>query len=201
MTIVTSELVTNLEISMGEMLGVSTYDLPCIRLFDTRAGLLKYRMDEDITFDNIMKLINDWEKGTLSTYLKSDKLMMKEDGPITTIASKNFNEIVNDETRDVMVLFCNNVNEKCREFDSIYLYFAKKAKSHSNDTLLITYINNKLNELENYKILKVPAIKLFTGGNNQNVIDFYDEDFSYENLIDFVVKYSHFNNGFKKEDL
>ena len=94
MTIVTSELVTNLEISMGEMLGVSTYDLPCIRLFDTRAGLLKYRMDEDITFDNIMKLINDWEKGTLSTYLKSDKLMMKEDGPITTIASKNFNEIV-----------------------------------------------------------------------------------------------------------
>ena len=201
LTVVTSELNSKLEKSMSEMLGVFPDDMPCIRLFDTREGLKKYRMDDEITSENIIRFINQWENDNLTEYIKTDKLPKKMEGPITTLVSSNFNETVYNETKDVLVLFCNTVNENCTEFEPIYENFAKKAKHHSNDTLLVTYINNRLNELVNFKVNKVPTLKLFPSGNTRKVVDFTDEDYSYDNLIDFVIKNSNENNGFKKLDL
>jgi hypothetical protein len=196
---VSSDLSTQLEKSMADFLGVYLEDMPMIRLFDTRQSLTKYKMDNTITKHNIMQFIKDWENGTLVPYLKTAKSYPKNFTSYRILVSSEFEQTVNDENKDVVVLFCNQVNIKCKELESTYEYFAKKAHSLHNETLLVTFIDNKLNELENHKIFEVPHIKIYTIGNKAEPISFTDKEFTYDNIVDFVAKFSKKATAFKGE--
>lgn len=51
------------------------------------------------------KFARDLAAGNLEQYLKSEPIPASNDEPVKVVVAKNFNEIVNDETKDVLIEF------------------------------------------------------------------------------------------------
>ena len=72
--------------------------------------------------DTLEAFVKSLLAGELKPYLKSEPIPEDNDGPVKTIVAENFNELVNDETKDVLIEFyapwcghCKNLAPKYEE--------------------------------------------------------------------------------------
>lgn len=59
----------------------------------------------DITAASIGKFVDDFVAGKVEPSVKSEPIPEKQDGPVTIIVAKNYEEIVMDDKKDVLVEF------------------------------------------------------------------------------------------------
>jgi len=57
---VITDIKEGLESRLAEYIGVTSKDLPSVRIADTRNDLAKYNMEGPITEENILKFFQDW---------------------------------------------------------------------------------------------------------------------------------------------
>jgi len=55
--------------------------------------------------DTVKAFISDYSAGNLEEYIKSEPLPASNDGPVKVVVGKNFKEIVEDPTKDVLIEF------------------------------------------------------------------------------------------------
>jgi len=197
--VVVSDLKTNLEVSVGIMVGVTITETPAVRILDTREGFVKYKTD-NITKKGILEFIDEWENGKLATYNKSQTKPEFQDD-VYKVVGATWKEVVYDKTKDVLVMFCNTDNDKCLEIQSIYETFAKRMKVHNSGTLLVAQINNKVNDIPDFNIHKVPQIKLFPAGNKTEHYTYTKEHYNFKDILAFVKKNAKNKIYVTKEDL
>ena len=68
----------------------------------------KYRMedDEELTSESLEEFVHRLDKGKIAPYFKSQPIPKKSSiNGIRTLVGKNFNQIVNDKTKNVLVFF------------------------------------------------------------------------------------------------
>lgn len=82
----------------------------------------KFIMKADFSMENLEKFVVDFLEGKVDPYLKSEPVPDDNSGPVKVVVAKNFDEIVNDETKDVLIEFyapwcghCKNLAPKYEE--------------------------------------------------------------------------------------
>lgn len=181
---------------LGEYLGVKGTEQPKVVIVDPRGEMKKYRMEQEVNLENVKGFIGLWRNRKIEPYLKSDPLPEKDyDGSVRVLVGQNFDEIVLDTTKDVLVEFYAPWCGHCKSLAPEYEKLASEHKSNPN--LIIAKMDSTTNEAKGVSIKGFPTLKFYPS-NNKKPID-YDGDRNFEGLSKFIKEKSTAGQGAKAE--
>ncbi len=88
----------------------------------------KYKFDGEYSVENLEKFARDIAAGAVEQFLKSEPIPEPNDEAVVTVVAKNFNEIVNDENKDVLIEFYAPWCGHCKTLAPIFEEAAQKVK-------------------------------------------------------------------------
>jgi len=186
-----------LETKLAEYVGVTAADLPTVRIADTRSDLKKYTMTGEISTQNILNFVADWENKKLTTVLKSAEPPATQEGHVVVLVGKTFDKIVLDPTKDVLVEFYAPWCGHCKKLTPIYEEVAEKLSHNKN--LIIAKMDATANETDKVQIQGFPTIKFWPAGNKASPKEFEGER-TVDGFIEYLTKQST-NPLVPKDDL
>lgn len=86
----------------------------------------KFKFDGDFSVDNLEKFARDLAAGNLQAYMKSEPVPESNPDAVRTVVAKNFDQVVNDETKDVLIEFYAPWCGHCKSLAPKYEELAKK---------------------------------------------------------------------------
>ena len=105
---VKSTTTDGIQARLAEYVGVTDKMTPCIRIVQLGEDLQKFNYSgavEDITTESLTTFINDFKAGTLPLFLKSDPVPATNDEPVKIVVGTEWESIVGDTTKDVLVKY------------------------------------------------------------------------------------------------
>jgi protein disulfide-isomerase A1 len=196
--VIITDITEGLETRLAEYIGITSKDLPTVRIHDTRVDLKKFNMEGEITEANILEFVNNWESGKLRPSLKSEEIPEKQEGDVVVLVGKSFDAIVMDDSKDVLVEFYAPWCGHCKKLTPIYDELAANLKHNKN--LVIAKMDSTANEVESVSIQGFPTIKFYPAGKKNAPMDF-DGDRTVEGFTKFLQKHSTNAVALKNEDL
>lgn len=167
-----------------EFFGMKKEEVPAARLIKLEDDMAKYKPDtNDLTADSLKQFVQDYLDGKLKQHLLSQDL--PEDWnktPVKVLVASNFNSVVMDETKDVLVEFYAPWCGHCKQLVPIY----DKVGEHfeSNDDIVIAKMDATANELEHTKVSSFPTLRLYKKGDNLSIE--YNGPRTFEGITKFV---------------
>jgi len=196
--VIVTDITEGLETRLAEYIGITSKDLPTVRIHDTRVDLKKYNMEGEITEANVLAFVNNWEAGTLRPRLKSEEIPEKQEGDVVVLVGKSFDSIVLDDTKDVLVEFYAPWCGHCKKLTPIYDELAKNLRHNSN--LVIAKMDSTANEVESVSIQGFPTIKFWPAGKKSAPLDF-EGDRTVEGFTKYLQQHATNAVTLKNEDL
>ncbi|GBC08909.1 hypothetical protein RclHR1_08490003 [Rhizophagus clarus] len=154
---------------------------------------LKFPFDQskEITTEAIKDFVDKFVKGELSPSIKSESIPENNDGPVYVLVADNFEKVVYNDTKDVLVEFYAPWCGHCKKLAPTY---EKLGEAYKNvkDKILIAKMDSTENDLPpkaKFQVAGFPTIKLFKAVDNE-IVD-YSGDRSYESLVEFLDKNAH----------
>ena len=90
----------------------------------------KYKMESEYSVENVEKFVRDLVQGALEPYLKSEPIPESNNEPVKVVVAKNFDEIVNDPTKDVLIEFyapwCGHCKSLAPKYDELATKVTRK---------------------------------------------------------------------------
>lgn len=167
-----------------EFFGMKKEQAPAARLIKLEEDMSKYKPDtDDLTAETIKNFVQSFLDNKLKPHLLSQDLpddWNKND--VYTLVASNFEKIVLDPTKDVLVEFYAPWCGHCKQLAPIYDKVGEHFKE--NDDVIIGKMDSTANELESIRVTSFPTIKLFAKGDNK-VIE-YNGPRTFEGLTKFV---------------
>lgn len=162
----TSGITEGIQQRLAEFVGVESGDLPRLMIIGFSGdGLNKYVYEGDInalTDDDVSKFITKFENKELTKYLKSEEVPETQEGPVTVVVGKNFDDIVGGED-DVLLEFYAPWCGHCKALEPKYKELATELKDVKN--LVIAKCDSTANEIDGINISGFPTIKFFPKGS------------------------------------
>lgn len=157
-----------------EFFGMKKDEVPSMRIIQLQEDMAKFKPEKaDLSADAIKDFVQNFLDGKLKQHLLSQDLPEDWDkNPVKVLVSTNFDEVVFDKTKDVLVEFYAPWCSHCKQLSPIYDQLAEKFKD--NESILIAKMDATVNELEHTKIQSFPTLKLYKKGDN-SVVDFNGE--------------------------
>jgi len=145
-----------------------------------------YDQDKEITAKAIGAFADDFVAGKIEPSIKSEPIPENNDGPVTIIVAKNYEQVVMDNDKDVLVEYyapwcghCKALAPKYEELGEMYKGNADFAKK-----VTIAKVDATSNDVPE-DIQGFPTIKLYPAGAKDSPIE-YSGDRSIEDLANFV---------------
>ena len=183
--VVLTDIKEGMAARLAEYIGVKDSDLPSVRIADTRTDLKKYNMEGEITEQNILKFVEDWENKKLKPHLKSAEEPKENNGDVLIVVGKTFERDVIKNDKDVMLLFYAPWCGHCKALHPKYEEVAKKLKE-KNPKLVMAKIDATENEVESVNISGFPTVKFYPGNKKDKAPLDYNGDRSVEDIIKFI---------------
>ena len=183
--VVLTDIKEGMAARLAEYIGVKDSDLPSVRIADTRTDLKKYNMEGEITEQNILKFVEDWENKKLKPHLKSAEEPKENKGDVLIVVGKTFERDVIKNDKDVMLLFYATWCGHCKALHPKYEEVAKKLKE-KNPKLVMAKIDATENEVESVNISGFPTVKFYPGNKKDKAPLDYNGDRSVEDIIKFI---------------
>lgn len=131
-----------------------------------------YEEGKAVTAADFGAWVEDYLAGKLQPNVKSEPIPEKNDGPVKIVVGHTFDEIVMDDSKDVLVEFyapwCGHCKSLAPKYDELGKMFA------GSSDVVIAKVDATANDTP-IEIQGFPTIKLFPAGNKKNVIE-YDGD-------------------------
>lgn len=160
-----------------------------------------FDQEKELTAEAVTAFVDDFVAGKIEPSLKSEEIPEKQEGPVTVVVGKTYEEIVLDDSKDVLIEFyapwcghCKALAPKYEDLASMY------ANSEFKDKVVIAKVDATANDVPD-EIGGFPTIKLYPAGKKSEPAT-YSGARTVEDLIKFVQengKYKAFVEE-KKED-
>jgi len=183
-----------------EFVGVKKSDVPTIRAVAVPEGggmPAKYRFDDDVTFENIVSFLQDYNAKNLRTYMKSEDPPAKNDLAVKTVVATTFKKIVLDPSKDVLIEFyapwCGHCQKMAPELEKA------AARLATIPNVVIATMDATANEVDGINVNSYPTFKWYPAFKKhapQEVTDIHNE----EAVVQWVKKNAS-NKKFQGEEL
>ncbi|PNS21309.1 hypothetical protein CAC42_1088 [Sphaceloma murrayae] len=151
-----------------------------------------FSQDEKITAKNIEKFVSDFVSGKAEPSIKSEPIPESNDGPVTVVVAKNYEQVVLDDKKDVLIEFyapwcghCKALAPKYEELGALY--------ANAKDKITVAKVDATANDVPD-EIQGFPTIKLYVAGKKDSPIE-YSGSRTVEDLAQFIR-----DNGSHKVD-
>ncbi len=143
-------------------LNLKTDKFPAFAIQETvKNQKFPFDQDKEITLAAIKAFVDEFVAGKVEPSIKSEPIPESNDGPVAVVVAKNYNDIVLDDTKDVLLEFyapwcghCKALAPKYEELGSLY------ANSEFKDKIVIAKVDATNNDVPD-EIQGFPTIKLF----------------------------------------
>ncbi|XXG94471.1 hypothetical protein Hte_000728 [Hypoxylon texense] len=144
-----------------------------------------FDQEKEITYDAISAFVEDFAAGKIEPSLKSEPIPEKQEGPVTVVVGKSYEDVVLDDSKDVLIEFyapwcghCKALAPKYEDLASLY------ANSEFKDKVVIAKVDATANDVPD-EIQGFPTIKLYPAGAKDKPVS-YSGSRTVEDLIKFV---------------
>jgi protein disulfide isomerase len=153
--------------------------------------------ESTITKESLLNFYNAALDGTYTPYKKSEDIPTTNDEPVKKVVAKNFDAIVNDPTKDVLLEIYAPWCGHCKNLEPIYNEVAKKFADTPSVT--IAKLDGTANALpEDIQIKGYPTILYFPANDKKNPISF-EGNRELADIIQFIVEKSTHKIQFKED--
>lgn len=148
-----------------EFFGMKKEEVPAARLIALEQDMAKYKpASDELSANTVEEFVQSFFAGTLKQHLLSEDLPSDWAAkPVKVLVATNFDEVVFDTNKKVLVEFyapwCGHCKQLVPIYDKLGEHFEK------DDDVVIAKIDATANELEHTKITSFPTIKLYTKDN------------------------------------
>eukprot|EP00475_Leptophrys_vorax_P013148 TRINITY_DN19507_c0_g1_i1.p1 TRINITY_DN19507_c0_g1~~TRINITY_DN19507_c0_g1_i1.p1 ORF type:complete len:596 (+),score=103.00 TRINITY_DN19507_c0_g1_i1:108-1790(+) len=132
------------------------------------AGGLKYKMTEEITPQNIMAFTRKLIFNELKPFFKSEPAPEKNDGPVTVVVADTFEQIVLDDTKDVMLEVYAPWCGHCKALEPTYNKLGRRFASV--DSIVIAKMDGTANEYPGLDVEGFPTILFYPAGKKSSPV-------------------------------
>uniref|UniRef100_A0A672P984 protein disulfide-isomerase n=1 Tax=Sinocyclocheilus grahami TaxID=75366 RepID=A0A672P984_SINGR len=113
------------------------------------------------------KFLQDYFDGNLKRYLKSETIPENNDGPVKVVVAENFDSIVNDESKDVLIEFYAPWCGHCKSLEPKFKELGEKLSDDPN--IVIAKMDATANDVpSSYEVRGFPTIYFSPAGQKQN---------------------------------
>lgn len=181
-------------------LNLKTDQFPSFAIQET-AKNLKYPFDQEkeITHDAIASFVDEFAAGKLEPSIKSEPIPENQDGPVTVVVAKNYEDIVLDDTKDVLIEFyapwcghCKALAPKYEELGALY------AESEFKDKVVIAKVDATANDVPD-EIQGFPTIKLYPAGAKDSPVA-YSGSRTVEDFVSFIAEHGKYKAAATKKE-
>ncbi|XP_028814206.1 protein disulfide-isomerase A3 [Denticeps clupeoides] len=148
-------------------LDASSGELPVVGIRTNKGE--KYVMKEEFSRDGkaLERFLQDYFDGTLKRYLKSEAIPESNDGPVKVLVAENFDSIVNDDSKDVLIEFYAPWCGHCKSLEPKYKELGEKLSGDPN--VVIAKMDAVANDVPSpYEVRGFPTIYFSPAGQKQN---------------------------------
>ena len=176
-----SDIEEGMSVKLSEYCGIKEDALPKAYILEPIGeNPIKYRTEEKITEENLIKFVENWENKKLKPFMRSEAEPEDNDGDVFTVVGKTYKKEVLNNDKDVLLYFFAPWCKHCKEFYPKFEKMARKLKN-KNPKLLLAKIDATENDIEGLPINKYPTIKFYPGNaknkepihfnNKQSIVD------------------------------
>ena len=144
-----------------------------------------FDQDKEITADAIKAFVDDFVAGKMEPSVKSEPIPETQDGPVTVVVAKNYNDVVLDDTKDVLIEFyapwCGHCKALAPKYDDLANLYAN---SEFKDKIVIAKVDATANDVPD-EIQGFPTIKMYPAGAKDEPVT-YQGSRTVEDLIKFI---------------
>ncbi|XP_024912210.1 protein disulfide-isomerase A3 [Cynoglossus semilaevis] len=145
----------------------TTGELPVVAIRTAKGD--KYAMTEEFTRDGkaLERFLQDYFDGNLKRYLKSEPIPENNDGPVKVLVAENFDSIVNDDSKDVLIEFYAPWCGHCKSLEPKYNELGEKLVNDPN--IVIAKMDATANDVPSpYEVSGFRSIYFSPAGRKMN---------------------------------
>ncbi|XP_022887869.1 protein disulfide isomerase-like 1-4 [Olea europaea var. sylvestris] len=165
-----------------------TGDAPKVLGYTGNDDPRKFVFDGEVTFEKIKAFGEDFLEDKLKPFYKSDPIPESNDGDVKTVVGNNFDEIVLDESKDVLLEIYAPWCGHCQALEPTYNKLAKHLRGV--ESLVIAKMDGTTNEHPRAKADGFPTILFFPAGNKSSDPVTVDADRTVVSFYKFLKKHA-----------
>jgi len=150
---------------LAEFMGVNPEALPTLRAI-VPATMAKYASEvkpSDLTVENIGTFADGVIAGTITKHMKSEPVPEKNDGPVTTVVGTQFDDIVKNTSKDVLVKYYAPWCGHCKKLAPIWEELGEFFKDEKD--LVIAKFDATANEADGIEVRGYPTLIFYPKDN------------------------------------
>uniref|UniRef100_A0A671XUW9 Protein disulfide-isomerase n=1 Tax=Sparus aurata TaxID=8175 RepID=A0A671XUW9_SPAAU len=141
----------------------SSGELPLVTIRTAKGD--KYAMAEEFSRDGkaLERFLQDYFDGKLKRYLKSEPIPENNDGPVKVVVAENFDSIVNDDSKDVLIEFYAPWCGHCKSLEPKFNELGEKLAEDPN--IVIAKMDATANDVPSpYEVSGFPTLYFAPAG-------------------------------------
>merc|ERR1712146_597612 len=141
---------------------------------------------KDLTVESIGAFVQDVIDGKIKPHLKSEKPVDNTGKPVTVIVGENWNDIVKDTNKDVLVKYYAPWCGHCKKLAPVWDELGEHYKD--NENIVIAKFDATANEAEGVEIRGYPTLIFYPKDNKAGI--YYSGERELQNFKDWLGEHS-----------
>jgi len=169
----------------GVRLGLTGEKTPAFVIDDYRNNKrFIYPEASEFSFKAVTDFVSEYLEGKVKPFVKSEPVPESNDGPVTTVVSTTFLELVNDPSKNVLIEFYAPWCGHCKKLAPIFEELGEKFQGE--ESVRIAKFDATANDVPiPLEIKGYPTLYLFPAGDKDHPVE-YQGPRELENLYEFV---------------
>jgi len=157
-----------------EAFGGPMIKIPALLIIKALDKVEKYLLKEEITEKTVLSFVDNFDKGKLDIYYKSEPdFVIQNESAVKALVGNNYNQITKDPTKDVFALLCTPWCKHCQATEPLFTKLAQLLLPVKN--LWFVKMNAFLNEASGLHVKSTPTILFYPQNNKTHPIKFDGE--------------------------